>query len=320
MAKRLSVLLSTLALAAFSTSTSSGPSFSWNDINFFYVFGDSYSFVQGTDGYANYSFIGDAFNLDFTPAQLFSDRIVPHNTSSDGSNWVEFLTGCYEGLPSFCSRQLWNFAFAGADISVSLLPLHHDFSVQMVDQVKQYAAYASEVLPHPSGETMTAWWIGINDTGDSLQNATITDFDEFWEAEMAAYFQAVEMAYNNGLNGPQLFINVPPEERSPAWVNDATWGPVLKQHIIEYNAVLAAHIQKFADAHPETPVVTFDAHSWFNSILDNAEQFGFTNITGYCECTDPTYFWYNTGHPTQNVHRLLASALESQLQSGSWYR
>ena len=29
----------------------------------------------------------------------------------------EFLTGCFGGLPSKCApRQLWNFAFAGADI------------------------------------------------------------------------------------------------------------------------------------------------------------------------------------------------------------
>ncbi|KAH7923816.1 putative lysophospholipase [Leucogyrophana mollusca] len=320
MAKLLSTLSAlSLAVAALATSlsTSSGPKFEWDDINYLYVFGDSYSFVQGTEGYANYSFIGDAFNLAFTPAQLLSDRIVPHNTSSDGSNWVEFLTGCYDGFPSFCSRQLWDFAFAGADISLALLPLHHNFSVQLVDQVKQYAAYASDVLPHPSGETMTAWWIGINDTGDSLQNATITDFAEFWDAEMTAYFEAVDMAYESGLRGPQLFINVPPEERSPAWVDDATWGPVLKEHITTFNAVLAGYVQKFSEAHPDTPVVAFDAHTWFNSILDDAEQYGFTNITGYCECTDPSYFWYNTGHPTENVHRLLASALESQLQSAS---
>ncbi|KIJ64511.1 carbohydrate esterase family 16 protein [Hydnomerulius pinastri MD-312] len=312
MAKHFVALLAALGVAA---SAAAGPSFDWNTIKYFYIFGDSYSFVQGTEGYANYSFIGDAFNLGFTPSQLLSDQIIPHNTSSDGSNWPEFLTGCYSGLPSECPRQLWDFAFAGADISLALLPLHHNFSVQMVDQVKQYVTYAADVIPHPSEETMTAWWIGINDTGDSLQNTTISNFTEFWEQEMTAYFEAVEMAYDNGLNGPQLFFNVPPEERSPAWVNDATWGPIIKEHIDEYNSILATYVQNFADAHPETPVISFDAHSLFNFILDNGEAFGFTNTTGYCECTDPSYFWYNTGHPTQNVHKLIAAALEVQLLS-----
>ncbi|EGN98242.1 carbohydrate esterase family 16 protein, partial [Serpula lacrymans var. lacrymans S7.3] len=99
-------------------------------IKYVYAFGDSYSFVQGTEGYANYSFIGDSFNLAFSPGQLLSDHIIPRN--------LEYLTGCFGGLPSACSRQLWDFAFAGADISLALLPQHHNFSVQMVDQVKQW--------------------------------------------------------------------------------------------------------------------------------------------------------------------------------------
>lgn len=31
----------------------------------------------------------------------------------------------------------------------------------------------------------------------------------------------------------------------------------------------------------ETRVMTFDAHSWFNNVLDNPRSFGFTNTTGY---------------------------------------
>jgi hypothetical protein len=40
-----------------------------------------------------------------------------YQTSSDGANWIEYLTGCFGGSPFSCPRQLWNFAFAGADIS-----------------------------------------------------------------------------------------------------------------------------------------------------------------------------------------------------------
>ena len=87
---------------------------------------------------------------------------------------IEFLTGCFEGHPTACSpRQLFDFAFAGADISGELLPLHQDFIVPLVDQVKQWEKYAADVLPHPADESLVAWWIGINDTGDTLQNATV---------------------------------------------------------------------------------------------------------------------------------------------------
>ncbi|EIM85979.1 uncharacterized protein STEHIDRAFT_131659 [Stereum hirsutum FP-91666 SS1] len=291
------------------------PIFNWDTIKYFYAFGDSYTFVQGTEGLANFSFIGDAFDLSFTPQQLFSNEIIPKNTSSDGANWPEFLTGCTSGLPSRCPRQLWDFAFAGADIDVDLLPLHHNFSVQLVDQVKQWAQYASDVIPHPTGETMTAWFIGINDTGD-VGSQNITDFDAFWEAEMTSYFNAVELAYTTGLRGAHLFINVPPEERSPAFVGTSSEA-THKQLVDEFNAALNTSVAQFAQNHTELTVLTFDAHSWFNEVLDNAEQFGFTNITGYCECTYDSFFWYNTGHPTERVHKLMADAIRSQLLHAS---
>lgn len=53
------------------------------------------------------------------------------------------------------------------------LPLHHDFTTPLVDQVNQWATYASAVVPHPADETLTTWWIGINDTGDTVGNASV---------------------------------------------------------------------------------------------------------------------------------------------------
>lgn len=86
------------------------------------TFGDSYTFVQGTEGRWAYSFIGSQLNISFTPEQLLGDRIVPgQNTSSAGGpNWVQELTECKEGYPRDCDRQLWGFAYAGADISTTL--------------------------------------------------------------------------------------------------------------------------------------------------------------------------------------------------------
>lgn len=93
------------------------------------AFGDSYTYVQGTLGYPNYSFIGSYLPGQFaiTIEELLSDKIVQNfsGTAEGGPNWVEFLTGC--GLapnftsPQSCSMSLWDFAFAGADVSVELL-------------------------------------------------------------------------------------------------------------------------------------------------------------------------------------------------------
>ncbi len=105
---------------------------------------------------------------------------------------LEYLTGCFQGRPSECApRQLWDFAFSGADVDKNLwvyehpslevkpltisirIPLHHNFSVDLVDQVREWALYGSDVIPHPAEETITAFWIGINDTGDTLNNSTV---------------------------------------------------------------------------------------------------------------------------------------------------
>lgn len=112
---------------------------------------------------------------------------------TEGSLQTEFLTGCFEGKPSDCvPHQLWNFAFAGADVDKALwvskhsrgqclqrltlhrLPLHHNFTVDLVDEVKQWVQFASHVVPHPAAETLVAWWIGINDTGDTLNRNVCT--------------------------------------------------------------------------------------------------------------------------------------------------
>ncbi|KAJ6508711.1 hypothetical protein C8R45DRAFT_450782 [Mycena sanguinolenta] len=291
--------------------------FNWDNIRFMYAFGDSYTFVQGTEGFANFSFFGDAFDFAFTPQQILSNQIIPKNTSSEGSNWIEFLTGCFEGSPLNCSKQLWNFAFAGSDISGALLPLHHNYTIPLVDQVNQWATYASNVLPHPNGETLTAWWIGINDTSDTLNNASITDFPAFWETEMTAYFTAVQKAHDNGLK-THLFINVPAEDRSPGIVGNPTEAATMKTHLIQFNTALANHVAAFQAANSDATTMIFDSNAWFNMVLDSPAEFGFNDTTGFCTCADPAgFFWYNTGHPTQRVHELLAGALEVQLRNSS---
>ncbi|KAJ6605660.1 hypothetical protein B0H10DRAFT_2229019 [Mycena sp. CBHHK59/15] len=244
--------------------------FDWDSIRYMYAFGDSYTFVQGTVGHANFSFIGDALDLSFTPKQLLNNQIIPKN--------IEFLTGCMGGSPSRCSKQLWNFAFAGSDIDGALLPLHHNFTIPLVDQVNQW-----------------------------------------------------QKAHDNGLK-THLFINVPAEDRSPGNVGNPVQSAKMKTHLDEFNTILANHIASFKTANAGKPtsflgslccniiadatIMTFDSNAWFNMVLDSPSEFGFTNVTGFCTCADPAgFFWYNTGHPTERVHKLLAGAIEAQLRN-----
>ena len=100
-----------------------------------------------------------------------------------------------------------------------------------------------------------------------------------------------------------------------------------------WDDALANHSSLFAQQNPDTNVMLFDAHAMLSGILDEPAKYGFVNTTDYCAAynqpdilTDPEkyscllqdeYFWFNSGHMTSHVHKILAGALEEFLQKES---
>ncbi|KAE8341635.1 hypothetical protein BDV24DRAFT_151036 [Aspergillus arachidicola] len=307
--------------------------FDWDSIQL--AFGDSYTYIQGTEGHQNYSFIGDQLNLEYDAQTLLTNKIVQNQTATaeGGPNWVEYLTGCgfEEGLtsPLSCTRQLWDFAFAGADISVEHTPLHHNFTVSLVNQVAQYSAYGHPVLKdivEPS-RALVAIWIGINDINDSAKYAV--HFPTFYNELMDILFASVRALHSLGYRS-YLFINLPPLDRTPSNQNTASPSPNATQ-VAWFNKALAQHAGSFDKQYPDTNVLLFDANSVLNDMMDQPARHGITNTTSFCSgydqpdiewnyraygCPTPldTYFWFNSGHLTSHVHKLLAKALESTLK------
>jgi phospholipase/lecithinase/hemolysin len=130
---------------------------------------------------------------------------------------------------------------------------------------------------------------GLIQTGS---NGTVSA--DFWESEMKSYFGAVERVHaaTHG-NAAHLFLSVPPEERSPATINNPAKAALQAGRIADYNAALASHVAAFAGKYPDSKVMLFDSHAFFGYVLDNYASFGFKNITSYCTCDDNTYFWYS---------------------------
>ena len=52
------------------------------DIHHSIAFGDSYTYVQGTHGHQNYSFIGDQLNFSYDAQTLLSNKIVQNQVST----------------------------------------------------------------------------------------------------------------------------------------------------------------------------------------------------------------------------------------------
>ncbi|KAG8767715.1 hypothetical protein FRC12_006083 [Ceratobasidium sp. 428] len=208
----------------------------WSQTKTVLAFGDSYTFVQGTLGHTGYSFWGDRFNSTITKAQVQTNEIVANVTSSDGANWIEMVTGCYSGLPSKCPRVLWNFAFAGADIDPAILTLHHNYTVDLTEQVGQWEqAYRDKLFQAPSTSSMAAFFIGINDTGDTAKWKNITDWTAFWNTELDSYFNTVvslSNAWQSSLTtDPSTSEQGLPNRTPLVFVPQRTaYGPCSRQH------------------------------------------------------------------------------------------
>lgn len=284
------------------------------------AFGDSYTFLQGTTGHPGYTFIGDYLpgNFSFTPEELLSNRIIQKwgGTSAGGPNWVQFLTGCAvergEYLPSECDVQLWDFAYAGACYSEEFAPLHHNDTVQMVNQTQQYLTWADPVIgPNmDKSKALIAVWIGINDLVDVAKEGV--DTDQVYEDIIAAMFaQSAQWLYDAGYRH-FVFLNQPPRERTPGNLNNAD--PMPSRSMSEsWNESLERLNKKFRRTHKDATSLVYDVHGLFNKVLDSPEEYGFHTTTKLCPgtrnetvltdpeefgCTAPIggYFWWDAGH------------------------
>jgi phospholipase/lecithinase/hemolysin len=105
-----------------------------------------------------------------------------------------------------------------------------------------------------------------------------------------------------------------------------------------YNALISSSASAFAKSHPGTKAMVFDTHTFLSSVLDDPSPYGIKNTTGYCPNYDapdiatnytaygclpiPEYFWYNTGHITFHVHKILAGEvgkfLTAESGNGRW--
>ncbi|KAI0399565.1 hypothetical protein F4802DRAFT_612077 [Xylaria palmicola] len=296
------------------------PHFDWDDTKYVIAFGDSYTFVQGTAGYPNFSFIGSYLpgQFSFSPSTLLSNKIVQNftGTAEGGPNWVEYLTGCGlepgETLPQDCPVQLWDFAFAGADVSLQHLRQHHDFTIPLVNQTQQYLQWAEPVIGGrmEKARALVAFWIGINDINDSAKFTNVS-FPAFYNALVGTMFaQSVAPMYAAGYRD-FLFVNLPPLDRTAA--NAASVSPLPNKTMIGWwGGSLARHSNAFAAGNRDMRSMVYDANTFLNGVLDEPGKYGITNTTSYCaDYADPDvqdfpeqhgclpldqYFWYNSGH------------------------
>jgi phospholipase/lecithinase/hemolysin len=136
---------------------------------------------------------------------------------------------------------------------------------------------------------------------------------------MTRLFGQVETLYQSGARS-FLFLTVPPTNRAPLMVQQGSYAVnSIASALADYNSQLNSSVANFRKKHKDLDqVIVFDTQPIFNTLLDNADTFGFVNATGYSEAYEngtPTqtyqapgyapvssYFWLNSLHPLFTVH------------------
>ncbi len=55
---------------------------------------------------------------------------------------------------------------------------------------------------------------------------------------------------------------------------------IVKSQVANYNAYLETYVANFTTTKGDVSTTLFDSNAFFNLALDNAQAFGFQNITG----------------------------------------
>ena len=319
----------TLAFAAVLTlgvSNAAPPSYShwpgWAGINHMFVFGDSYT----TTG----------FNLSLaqpSKANPLGNPAYPGYTASNGPNWVDFLAETYNAT----FLKAVNLAYGGATVDQNLiaqyLPTVLSFRQQVEDEyLPTYASHPSHFNWKPDN-TLFASFFGINDVGNSYQNANASTV---LAEDIAEYASLIDTIYQSGARN-FLFLNVPPVNRAPLTTAQGKAIQKLERGFIEaYNHNISHLAKNLSSTYSDATTFVFNTNEIFRQVLNDPcsheQTCPYKNTTGYCayyengtpswytfyqNCSIPVdeYFWLNTLHPTFRMHNVTAQAIAEQLSS-----
>jgi phospholipase/lecithinase/hemolysin len=159
----------------------------------------------------------------------------------------------------------------------------------MKDQVRTefLPTYGSHSVSAPwtSEDSLFAFFIGINDVGNSwwLSNSTLYD------AIFSLYSSLLSDVYATGARN-FLFLSVPPVNLAPLTLNQDDGGYATENEgkvILDWNKRLVEMVEAFQANHTGTKVFVHDTWGLFNAVIEDPKAYeqtvGLKNVTGYCE-------------------------------------
>jgi phospholipase/lecithinase/hemolysin len=235
-----------------------------------FVFGDSYT--------------ATGFQVNGTqpnPSNPLGNPAFPGRTTSNGRNWIDFLTYSYNDS----SLSVYNLAVSGAIVDdYEGGNLNTVFSQVNRFFLPFYSQNDTSKATWTSENTLFASFIGINDINTSykLRNST------FNEETVSSYTRIVEQLYQAGARN-FLFLNVPAIHRAPLTVsqNDSSDMVELnREAVIDLNSLISDMAQEVLHDHKDATVFLLDTFTLYNDVLDDptsrSETSGYTNTTSFC--------------------------------------
>lgn len=246
-----------------------------------FVFGNSYT-------QTGFNFTQEPYPQ---PGNPFGNPSYPGYTSSNGPNWIDYLTVKYNSSEFLT----YNLAYGGATVDSALVKPYADTVLSIKQQVLDEfvpgytgASPSAPGAPEWAGEdTLFAVWIGVNDVGNSYYNgedATNALYAKIFDV----YSGLVDTMYEAGGRN-FVFLNVPPVDRSPLITESGVEGAAEQEKaaIGVWNGKIEDMAASLKGNHSEVNVWTVDTNTVFGKVLDDPSSFeqtsGYTNTTGYCE-------------------------------------
>jgi phospholipase/lecithinase/hemolysin len=204
---------------------------------------------------------------------------------------VDFLTVKYNASV----LEMFNLAYGGATVNSTLVAPYEPTVISLQQQVQDefIPAYTGASPAAPSAPAWTganslfAFWIGINDVGNSYYYGTGTT-GPLNAKIFAVYSGLVDTLYSLGARN-FVFINVPPVDRSPLMLAQGTDATTLeKADLAAFNGLIGDMAKNLTTAHAgAVNVWVYDSNASFSAVLDNPAVYtqtaGYKNTTAYCD-------------------------------------
>ncbi|KAF5658683.1 carbohydrate esterase family 16 [Fusarium heterosporum] len=268
----LSLLVALLAAAGEAAAvTASTPSVNhwkgFSKLKTVFVFGDSYS----RTGFNPKGTQPNSKNKIGNPA-------FPGITSSNGPNWVGYLTSAFNQSPFLT----YNFGTSGAVIGTPNSSSNRYTVVREIDE--KFTPNYKLGKTFVTDSSLFAIWIGINDVIINYQNRNSNTYD----ASFKSYRAQVEKLYKAGARN-FLLLTVPPLQLTPRVSkssNHAKNAPLVTAAVADWNRRVKALQKEFGRLHPSATVFLYDTYPLFQKVYENPLQFhetsGYKDTKGYC--------------------------------------